>query len=103
MKKITLLFFFLIFSSLLISHITASTRQMEYLNRGLVAVKVSNGVFLSWRLLGTDNKNIAFNIYRNKTILINSTPITSSTNYVDASGTLTDTYTVKPVLNGDVD
>ncbi|PDO09188.1 MAG: hypothetical protein BLM47_13995, partial [Candidatus Reconcilbacillus cellulovorans] len=31
----------------------ASARQMEFLNRGLVAVKVSNGVFLSWRLLGT--------------------------------------------------
>lgn len=72
---------------------------MECLNRGLVAVKVSNGVFLSWRLLGTDEKNIAFNIYKNKTTLINSTPITTSTNYVDVSGLITDTYTIKPVLN----
>jgi len=73
---------------------------MEYLNRGLVAVKVSSGVFLSWRLLGTDDKNTAFNIYRNGTTLVNSTPITTSTNYQDAAGLLTSTYTIKPVLNG---
>jgi len=38
-------------------------RQMEYLDRGLVAVKVTDGVFLSWRMLGTDAKDISFNIY----------------------------------------
>ena len=26
-------------------------RQMEYLDRGLVAVKVANGVYLGWRML----------------------------------------------------
>ena len=26
----------------------AATKQMEYLNRGVVAVKVNNGVFVSW-------------------------------------------------------
>lgn len=76
---------------------------MEFLNRGLVAVKVSNGVFLSWRLSGTDDKNTAFNIYRNGTTLVNTAPLTSSTNYVDAAGTLLSTYSVKPVLNGVVD
>ena len=32
----------------------AKPKQMEHLNRGLVAVKTKKGVFLSWRLLGTD-------------------------------------------------
>ena len=77
----------------------ATTRQMEYLNRGLVAVKVTSGVYLSWRFLGTDNTATGFNIYRNN-VKINSTPITTSTNYSDASGTTTSIYKVIPVLNG---
>jgi rhamnogalacturonan endolyase len=38
-------------------------RPMEYLTRGLVAVHQGDGkVFLSWRLLGTDPDDIAFNL-----------------------------------------
>jgi len=99
MKKIFTLLFIFTVASFSFCSLKADTRQMEYLNRGLVAVKVTNGVFLSWRLLGNDPKNIAFNIYKNKTTLVNSTPITTSTNYVDAAGLLTDTYTIRPVVN----
>jgi len=74
-------------------------RQMEKLDRGLVAVKVNNGVFLSWRLLGTDPANIAFNLYRNG-VKVNSSPITGATNYIDTSGNANSTYTVRTVLNG---
>lgn len=77
----------------------ASARQMESLNRGVVAVKVSNGVFVSWRLFGTEPANIAFNLYRGNT-KVNSTPITNSTNYLDPQGTTSSTYTVRAVLNG---
>ncbi|MDP4181425.1 MAG: dockerin type I domain-containing protein [Bacillota bacterium] len=77
----------------------AAPRQMENLNRGVVAVKVSNGVFVSWRMFGTDPSDIGFNVYRNGTKL-NSSPITSSTNYVDAGGSTGSTYAVRPVLNG---
>lgn len=41
--------------------VDSSARQMEYLNRGLVGVKVSDGVFLSWRSLGTDDSQTEFN------------------------------------------
>jgi rhamnogalacturonan endolyase len=78
---------------------TALTRQMENLDRGLVAIKVSQGVFLSWRCLGTDNSNTAFNIYRDNAV-INSVPISDSTNYIDPSGTATSFYKVIPVQNG---
>ena len=44
----------------------AAVRQMEHLDRGLVAIKVTSGVYLSWRLLGTEPLNTGFNIYRNK-------------------------------------
>lgn len=94
--KLFLIILFLIFY---ISFSRAEKRNMEYLNRGLIAVKVSNGVFLSWRFLGTDAPNIGFNIYRNN-VLLNSTPITTSTNYTDASGTTANVYKVLPIING---
>ncbi|NLT03436.1 MAG: rhamnogalacturonan lyase [Bacteroidales bacterium] len=69
------------------------TRQMERLDRGLVAVKTDGGVFLSWRLLGDDAKDVRFNIYRNN-VLLNTTPLTGATNYTDTLGAATHTYQV---------
>ena len=77
----------------------SATRQMEYLSRGVVAVKISSGVYLGWRFLGTDSAATGFNIYRNN-VKINATPITTSTNYTDVSGTATSSYKVVPMLNG---
>lgn len=94
MKKYVLLFL-----SCFLFHAVSATRQMEYLNRGLVAVKVSSGVYLGWRMLGTDSSAIGFNLYRNN-VKINATPITASTNYTDGLGTTTSSYKVVPVLNG---
>jgi len=99
MRTIISLLFVLGFYSLCISSLHVEKRQMEYLNRGLVAVKIDHGVFLNWRFLGTDTKNTAFNIYRNHDILLNSSPLLESTNFVDSPGKLTDTYTVKTVEN----
>ena len=40
-------------------------RQMEYLDRGVVALnKGNNQLYVSWRFLATDPDNIAFNVYR---------------------------------------
>ena len=39
-----------------------AARQMERLDRGLIAVKTNDGVFLSWRMFGTDAESIAFNL-----------------------------------------
>lgn len=70
---------------------------MEALDRGLHAVKTDNGVFVSWRFLGTDNKTTAFNIYRDGT-LVNVQPITGATNLLDNAGS--SSYVVKTVENG---
>lgn len=77
----------------------AASKQMEYLDRGVVAVKVNNGVYVSWRYLGTDNPAIGFNIYRDGT-KVNDQPITTKTNYVDTKGTTNSKYVIKSVLNG---
>ncbi|MEL1252375.1 T9SS type A sorting domain-containing protein [Flavobacterium sp. DGU38] len=74
-------------------------KQVEFLNRGVVALRKStNEVFISWRLLGNDPSNIAFNVYRDN-VKVNSAPITSSTNYID-NITTNGSYTIKAVIGG---
>lgn len=94
MKKISLLLLFCFVLTMV-----SATRRMEYLHRGLVAVKISSGVYLSWRFLGTDSAATGFNLYRNN-VKLNANPITASTNYVDASGTTSSSYKIVPILNG---
>lgn len=76
----------------------ATARQIESLNRGLTAVKTSNGVLVSWRLLGTEDYNIGFNVYRDGKKIAG--PITNSTNYMDKSGSTSSKYYVTTVING---
>ena len=68
--------------------------QMEYLDRGTAAVKTGEGVFLSWRLLGTEPYDTAFEILRNgqKIALVSD-----STNYLDKEGNADDLYQVQTV------
>lgn len=79
-----------------------NARQMEKLNRGLIAVKTTadtrgqavNGVYLSWRLLGDESlENQAFDIYKNGT-KIHTTGVHDATNWIDTSGTASDKYKV---------
>jgi rhamnogalacturonan endolyase len=74
-------------------------RQLEELNRGVVSVRSGNGNFVSWRLLGTDPANVAFNVYRAGT-LVNPSPITNSTNLFDNGAAAGVAYTVRAVVNG---
>lgn len=73
-------------------------RYMEHLTRGLVAVKTSENVFLSWRIFASDDENLGFNLYRNDT-LVNSSPITGVSNYVDPDGYENSIYYLETVLN----
>jgi len=82
-------------------------RQMEKLGRGLIAVRQNNdSVYVSWRVLGTDPDDIAFNLYRktgtSEAIKLNHDPITQSSNFIDAGVKfgLANSYFVKPVLKG---
>ncbi|WP_188315830.1 T9SS type A sorting domain-containing protein [Chitinophaga agrisoli] len=96
MRKKSILLPFLL---LLLHSPLFAQKQMERLNRGVVAVRSSAGqVYIGWRLFGTDPSNIAFNVYRGS-VKVNPTPITNSTNYVDNT-TANASYTVRPVLNG---
>ncbi|MEN1989817.1 rhamnogalacturonan lyase [Paenibacillus hubeiensis] len=72
---------------------------MELLDRGVVAVKTGQGVFVSWRLFGNEGSNVSFNAYRDGK-KVNTSPITNSTNLQDANGTSSSTYTVRAVVGG---
>lgn len=67
--------------------------------RGVVAVRSGDGNYVGWRLKATDPAGIAFNVYRDSTLL-NSEPITESTNYHDADAESGASYHVRPVLDG---
>lgn len=73
-------------------------RTMDKLDRGLVAVKTSSGVFCSWRIMGEEYYDVTYNIYRDGTKL-NSEPLTVS-NYKDGSGSTSSTYQVEAVVRG---
>nr|WP_275086349.1 rhamnogalacturonan lyase [Natronorubrum halophilum] len=78
-----------------------SPRQMEALDRGLVAVPAEDGVLVRWRLLGTDPGNLGFHVYRDGE-RVNNKPITDSTNFLDPEGTTDSTYAIRPVGVGRV-
>ncbi|MGY5354182.1 rhamnogalacturonan lyase family protein [Wenyingzhuangia sp. IMCC45467] len=91
------IFYFFIFSITLFSQ--NPPRQMEDLDRGLLAVRRnSNEVLLSWRILASEFEIASYNIYKGPTLL-NTIPNNGSSNYVDIT-TSNDTYRVAAVING---
>lgn len=79
--------------------------QLEKLNRGLVAINVNNGIFVTWRLFldevsGYSNTGLTgtdFYVYRDGEKLA---LVTDSTNYLDTEGTQASVYAVAPVIDG---
>lgn len=78
------------------SHLHAQVQtpvsQMEKLDRGLVALPAQDkGIFLSWRLLGTDSKNVCFDIERDGKIIAHQVKLT---NYTDRKGSAASSYRI---------
>ncbi|MBR5698791.1 MAG: autotransporter-associated beta strand repeat-containing protein [Prevotella sp.] len=73
-------------------------RSTDRLDRGLVAMKVSGGVFLSWRITGEEYYDTEYNVYRDGEKL-NDEPLSVS-NYTDKSGTTASSYSVTAVVRG---
>jgi autotransporter-associated beta strand protein len=73
-------------------------RQVDKLDRGLVAMKSGTGVYLSWRILGEEYYDVTYNLYRDG-VKVNDAPLSVS-NYTDKSGTIASVYTVAAIVNG---
>ncbi|MFJ9150913.1 rhamnogalacturonan lyase [Streptomyces sp. NPDC102270] len=77
----------------------ATARQVERLDRGLTSTHTSSGNLVSWRWLATDPNSVAFNVYRGG-VKINSSPLTTATDYFDTGAQDSAEYTVRPVVDG---
>ncbi|WP_400997297.1 rhamnogalacturonan lyase [Agromyces sp. GXQ0307] len=83
----------------------AGAPQLEALDRGLVAVATDEGVFLSWRLLGSEATGATdtgmagpdFAVYRDGERIAT---VADSTNLLDDGGSATAEYAVAPIVNG---
>lgn len=98
MKALTLAFLLAASTAVVSAQTFNANQQYEKLTRGVTAVKTDNGVFISWRVLGTDNSDVKFNLYRDGKKL-NSSPLKVS-NFTDKSGSVESKYMVKTVVKG---
>lgn len=78
---------------------------LENLGRGVVAVRAgTTDVFVSWRMLGTDPGDVAFNLYRSTggaaAVKLNAEPLAGPTHFTDSTADLAqaNAYFVRPVL-----
>ncbi|NGY64669.1 rhamnogalacturonan lyase [Lentzea sp. NEAU-D13] len=70
-------------------------------DRGLVSIRSvhGDGNFVSWRLLGSDAADVAFDVYRDG-VKVNRAPVTTATSYLDAGAPATASYSVRRVGGG---
>ena len=74
--------------------------QMERLDRGVVAVPAIPGNFISWRLLGTENKDATkFTLLRNGETIAQDLSVT---NYLDRNGDASSVYELQTTVGGNV-
>ena len=71
--------------------------QMEKLGRGVVALPQTKGIFISWRLLGTDDARTTFDVIRNGEVIAENLTVS---NYSDEAGTTESKYQVVCKVNG---
>ncbi len=79
-------------------------REMEKLDRGLVAVRLPDGVvFTGWRLLASDPADVAFHLYRvsgGKEERVADQPLTGPTQLTDSQGASAESYFVRAIAGG---
>ena len=80
-----------------VQDLTTPESQMERLARGVVALSQERGIFVSWRLLGTDDARTTFDVIRDGETIANG--LTAS-NYADEYGTVSSKYQVVCKVNG---
>ena len=75
----------------LLSLAVAAQRKTDPLDRGLVAVKVNSGVYVSWRVQADEYYGVTYNLYRDGSLIAQNL---NTSNFSDTSGSTSSTYTV---------
>lgn len=94
MKNLKTLFFFL---AMLVATTASAQRHIDKLDRGLVGVKTTKGVFLSWRIQSEEYYNVTYNLYRDGVKVAENL---STSNFTDAGGSTSASYQVAAVVRG---
>lgn len=88
--------------SLLIALLTVGTasaqRYTDKLDRGLIGMKVSGGIYLSWRIQADEYYDVTYNVYRDGERVAENLKVS---NFTDSSGTINSTYKVAAVVRGE--
>ena len=92
MKKL----FLVALTAMMAIHVMAQ-RGMDKLDRGLIAIKTTNGVYCSWRIMGEEYYDVTYNLYRDGVKIAEKLNVS---NYTDAAGTTSSKYTVRAVVRG---
>ena len=71
-------------------------RFTDALDRGVVAVQVDTGNFVSWRRLGEEYYDVTYKLFRNGTFVAN----VNTTHYYDKEGNSSSLYSVSAVVRG---
>lgn len=74
-------------------------RQMETLDRGVVAAYTGSGMLVSWRSLATDYENTTFKLYKNGTFVAD-VGANDATNYFVSGATAADSFTIDTYVDG---
>lgn len=87
--------------------LSSAQRQMEWLDRGVVAIPRNDGsVFISWRLFGTESYKTKFNLFRKasggSSSFVKILSLKRATNFIDTKADLSgsNTYKVQTVVDG---
>ncbi len=80
---------------------TSGNAVMEYLDRGIYAVKAANGMFVSWRYNADDSDDAEFRLYHDNNLIYTS-KTGNATSYLDKSGSTASKYRVDKIENGKV-
>lgn len=78
-----------LFLGLVISFDSFAQRQMEFLDRGLIAVPSGEDVLVSWRMLGTDPEAVSFDVFKvengGNPLKLNERRLDGETNFLDTN------------------
>lgn len=74
---------------------------MEYLDRGIYAIRSGDGMFIGWRYNANDDEDAVFRLYRDDELIYTSND-GEATNYWDAVGNADSQYRVDTIRNGEV-
>lgn len=79
----------------------AKSRREEVLDRGVVALRTKEGVYVGWRLLKTDPADASFDVFRevpgSKPLKLNTEPVWQTSDFVDTAAPQADglSYSVR--------